>query len=261
MFTPQEVQEYKFDKALFGGYDMSAVDDFLDKLTEDYSALFKENTLLKNKLKVLVGTVEEYRSVDEEMRRTLAAAKKNADAMLEETRRACEAMRAEASQETETMRARLVAETEGEERKLRAAQADTTKFLTAFRAMLSEQARWVDAFAAAPPPQPPRENRVDDVAAEVAAAVASRLQADIPAPESAAPEISAATAAPTIAEPAAPSTIDSAIQIFEVTLGQGVRPLASDEMRIPGEELEEDTIVPPPHEDFPDLQFGKDFKA
>ncbi|MDR3207713.1 MAG: DivIVA domain-containing protein, partial [Oscillospiraceae bacterium] len=61
MLTPQEVQDKKFEKAVFGGYDMGGVDDFLEQLTEDYAALFKENAVLKSKLKVLVDTVEEYR--------------------------------------------------------------------------------------------------------------------------------------------------------------------------------------------------------
>ena len=39
MFTPQEIQEQTFSKAVFGGYDMQQVDDFLEPLTEDFSVL------------------------------------------------------------------------------------------------------------------------------------------------------------------------------------------------------------------------------
>ena len=58
MFTPQEVQEKTFEKAVFGGYDMQAVDEFLEPLTEDYVTLYKENALLKSKMKVLVEKVQ-----------------------------------------------------------------------------------------------------------------------------------------------------------------------------------------------------------
>ena len=58
-------------KAVFGGYDMSAVDDFLETLTTDYAALYKENAILKSKIKVLVEKVEEYRSTDDAMRMAL----------------------------------------------------------------------------------------------------------------------------------------------------------------------------------------------
>ena len=59
MLTPQEVSERAFPKASFGGYNMAQVDEFLDVLTEDYSALYSENAVLKSKMKVLVEKVEE----------------------------------------------------------------------------------------------------------------------------------------------------------------------------------------------------------
>ena len=60
MFTPQEIQEQTFSKAVFGGYDMQQVDDFLEPLTEDYITLYKENSVLKAKMKILVEKLEEY---------------------------------------------------------------------------------------------------------------------------------------------------------------------------------------------------------
>ena len=59
MLTPQEVSTHSFSKASFGGYNMAMVDEFLDELTDDYTALYKENAALKAKLKVLVEKVEE----------------------------------------------------------------------------------------------------------------------------------------------------------------------------------------------------------
>ena len=54
MLTPQEVSTHAFAKAMMGGYNMAAVDEFLDVLTDDYTNLYKENAALKAKLKVLV---------------------------------------------------------------------------------------------------------------------------------------------------------------------------------------------------------------
>ena len=61
MFTPQEIQEQTFAKAVFGGYDMQQVDDFLEPLTEDYITLYKENAVLKSKMKILVEKLEELK--------------------------------------------------------------------------------------------------------------------------------------------------------------------------------------------------------
>ena len=71
MLTPQEIQDKKFEKARFGGYDMTQIDDFLDIVLADYTALYKENAVLKGKMRVLVDKIEEYRSVD--LRRQIEA--------------------------------------------------------------------------------------------------------------------------------------------------------------------------------------------
>lgn len=82
MMTPQEVASHAFAKATLGGYNMAMVDEFLDLLTEDYTALYNDNAILKNKLKVLSDTVEEYRATDTAMRKTLLAAQQMAEAMV-----------------------------------------------------------------------------------------------------------------------------------------------------------------------------------
>ena len=74
MFTPQEIQEQTFSKAVFGGYDMQQVDDFLEPLTEDYIMLYKENSVLKSKMKVLVEKLEEYRGQEAAMKQQMAQA-------------------------------------------------------------------------------------------------------------------------------------------------------------------------------------------
>ena len=86
MFTPQEVSEKVFPKSSFGsgGYAMSAVDEFLDTLTEDYTALYKENVALKAKLKILAEKVEEYRATEDAMRSTLLTAQKMAAKLVQE---------------------------------------------------------------------------------------------------------------------------------------------------------------------------------
>jgi len=38
MLTPQDVQDKVFPRALVGGYDMTAVDDFLETMTEEVEA-------------------------------------------------------------------------------------------------------------------------------------------------------------------------------------------------------------------------------
>lgn len=79
MFTPQQIDQISFERATFGGYNMASVDEFLEPLTEDYVTLYKENALLKSKMRVLVGKLEEYRKNDAAMKAALAEAQKAAD--------------------------------------------------------------------------------------------------------------------------------------------------------------------------------------
>ena len=79
MLTPQEAESHVFPKASFGGYNMLQVDNFSDSLIEDYRTLYQENISLKNKMKVLVDKVEEYRSTENAMRKALMTAQRMAD--------------------------------------------------------------------------------------------------------------------------------------------------------------------------------------
>ena len=82
MFTPQQIDQISFGRATFGGYDMQQVDEFLEPLTEDYVTLYKENALLKSKMRVLVGKLEEYRKNEAAMKEAAANAQKAADKMI-----------------------------------------------------------------------------------------------------------------------------------------------------------------------------------
>lgn len=100
MFTPQEVRERPetFEKAVFGGYSMSSVDDFLAQLSEDYAALYKENAVLKSKMKVLVEQMEKYHSQEESLNKAILAAQKTADEMVVDAERKCAKMMSDTEQ-------------------------------------------------------------------------------------------------------------------------------------------------------------------
>lgn len=92
MFTPQEIQEQTFSKAVFGGYDMQQVDDFLEPLTEDYITLYKENSVLKAKMKILVEKLEEYRAQETQQSSATAEAEAKSAQLLKQTQAKCAAM-------------------------------------------------------------------------------------------------------------------------------------------------------------------------
>ena len=92
MFTPQQIDQVSFGKATFGGYNIEEVDAFLEPLTEDYVTLYKENALLKSKMRVLVAKLEEYRRNESSMKDAIVNAQKTCDMMVREAEAKCTQM-------------------------------------------------------------------------------------------------------------------------------------------------------------------------
>ena len=92
MFTPQQLDEIAFDRVPFKGYDIDSVDEVLGQLIDDYTTLYKENALLKSKMRVLVEKLEEYRNGEASMRDAMAGAQKTCDQMVRDTEAKCAQM-------------------------------------------------------------------------------------------------------------------------------------------------------------------------
>ena len=97
MFTPQQIDQISFGKAKFNGYKIEDVDAFLEPLTEDYVTLYKENALLKSKMKVLVAKLEEYRKNEASMKDAIVNAQKTCDKMVREAEEKCKQMLSQAN--------------------------------------------------------------------------------------------------------------------------------------------------------------------
>lgn len=199
MLTPQEVSTHAFTKATLGGYNMAMVDEFLDELTDDYTALYKENAALKAKLKVLVEKVEEYRSTEDAMRATLLTAQKMADSIVHEAEAKRDQILAQAEtgarEKIENYRREL---TEAQDR-LRQGQIELSKFIAASREICSKELSFLDQLPELPVAEPApaaepapveeieekvmaafKEQPVEEPAAEIAG---EPVQAEDPYPE------------------------------------------------------------------------------
>ena len=190
MLTPQEVSSRAFTKSALGGYNMAMVDEFLDELTDDYTALYKENAALKAKLKVLVEKVEEYRATEDAMRATLLTAQKMADTIVHEaeTKRDQLLQQAEAGarEKVETYRREL---SEAEDR-LRQGQLELSKFIAASRKLCSQQLSFLENLPQMPVSAPAEPSApVEEIEEKVMATFAPEQPepAEEPAEEPSAP--------------------------------------------------------------------------
>ena len=136
MFTPQQIEAISFATATFGGYDKRSVDDFLGPLVDDYVALYKENALLKSKMRVLVTKLEEYRSNESSMKQAIVEAQNTCDTMVKETEAKCAMMLSEtnvAAVENARANTQLL---EAENQKLEAAKKAAADSISAIEAQL-----------------------------------------------------------------------------------------------------------------------------
>lgn len=182
MLTPQEVSTHAFTKAAWGGYNMAMVDEFLDELTDDYTALYKENAALKAKMKVLVEKVEEYRATEDSMRATLLTAQRMADSIVREAEGKRDEILAQAesgAQEKIACHQKELAEAED---RLKQGQLELARFIDASRELCARELQFLDQLPKLPveqePPAPAAEAPVEEIEEKVMAAFAAQPPAE-----------------------------------------------------------------------------------
>ena len=250
MLTPQEVSNHAFAKSTFGGYNMAMVDEFLDAVTTDYAALYNDNQILKNKLKVLSDTVEEYRATDDAMRKTLLAAQKMAESMVSdaETRKAELVEEAEeaARQRINELRAEIAAE----EYRLQAAQESTAAYVAELVKLYEGQRDFLTGLAKLTPEVRANEARVTDTVSDIEEAM-SQFQTEETSPEL---NVHPPVASSAILLMAPPTDEESDEDEYE-----DEEPVESEEMDPLDRLLSELPDAAPASGRFDDLQFGKDY--
>ena len=269
MLTPQELQEKTFEKAIFGGYDMSGVDTFIETVTADYNSLFKENATLKNKLKVLVEKIEEYRSVDDVMRQMALKAQKESNEIIERAQKQATDMISTAHVTASDHKRDLRVEIEREEARLNSIKQETIKFVNHLRELYAKEIELLAAIPSLPVDETPKSKR-EQTAATAVKDIDNSVQAEI----ARSIEIEAgalgthplATTAPPPPEgvllgdesPEHESDLPSDARVYEVQFGG-----SSDESDLSDIwKPEEDTVAPQPRTNFDDLEmeFGPNYK-
>ena len=234
MMTPQEVGSRSFAKATLGGYNLAQVDEFLDALTEDYTALYNENAILKGKLKVLSETVEEYRATDNAMRKALLAAQNMADDIVEDAKKKQSEMLDETEKAARQRMDELQKAIDVEEYRLRQAQESTAAYVKKLAEFHDLEMDFLSRLGEMVPPEIAAREK-DDPSVDIKAAVAAQVFPEKPGPE---------------ATPAAP-------RLVAVGPDDDVPPLP-DDIVLPG--MDDSELDPDATRRFSDIQFGKDYK-
>lgn len=230
--TPQDIREKTFEKAMFGGYDMAAVQNYQEEVATELANAQKEIAVLKGKMKVLVDKIEEYRASEDAMRLAILSAQKVGKQIEDDAQARADKILSEAKNTSDRILGGLQHETANEEAKLLNAKTSCAKFLEDVRNLCLTQLEYLDGVArskAASAPRAAARPTASAAPAEPAPAApaepASAAQPEAPAagqPVQAEPVYAAETvsAAPVEAQPveaddaAADSAADDATQLY-----------------------------------------------
>ena len=166
MITPQDIKEKTFEKALFGGYDMAAVDSFLEEISTDIALLQRENATLRGKMKVLVDKVEEYRGNEDALRMAVVSAQRLGNIIEREAREKADAMVSDASAEAARITKDAQLEVEMEKARLDEAKQASAQFVENMELLCNRQLSFLEKVGEMDFVKEHRANRIVEVVPE-----------------------------------------------------------------------------------------------
>ncbi len=197
MLTPQDLQDVTFEKAKIGGYQMQSVDELLEPLMEDYVTLYKENAVLKSKMRLLVERLEEYRDSEAKIQAEAEAARRQSEELLADARRRSEEILRKAEAEAKSRNEDVDSAVSAEQDRLAKAKAVTAEFVDAVEAQLERQRKSLELIRNLDLPKakpvkraydyesekdPPREEAAAEIAAQIEENV-GRITNGYPSPD------------------------------------------------------------------------------
>jgi len=149
--NPQNIREKTFEKAVFGGYDMSEVDNYLSEVSTELANAQRESAVLKSKMKVLVEKIEEYRANEDAMHLALLSAQKVSAQIQNEAEQKCAAMLEHAQLKSEEIIGAIKTQEKKEREQLMDAKRSSAEFLEHMRQICQKQLAFLDAVGSAEP--------------------------------------------------------------------------------------------------------------
>src|SRR5512139_3927938 len=85
--TPMDIRQQQFTVKMFRGFDPQEVDGFLEEVAEDYEALVRENSLLKEQLQALEERTRGMEDREKLLQETLVTTQRVTDELRETAKR------------------------------------------------------------------------------------------------------------------------------------------------------------------------------
>ena len=103
MLTPLDIHNKEFKRS-FRGYNEDEIDDFLDRVVNDYEKLFRENDNLKEELARMKKDNAQYQKLENKLKETLLIPQKPANEVTDTAKQHAENLRESTAKECQNMR-------------------------------------------------------------------------------------------------------------------------------------------------------------
>ena len=136
MLTPIDIQNQDFAVKL-RGYDADEVDDFLDIIGADYEKLYKENAELREQVKQLDKSIEQYRAMEETLQKSIVLAQTAAEDIKKNAAEKADVIMNEAQSKSENLQRQIDSEIQAKRSELASVQAEVTGYKSRIKGICS----------------------------------------------------------------------------------------------------------------------------
>lgn len=141
--TPIDIQRQDFEVKL-RGYNADEVDDFLDLVGKDYEKLYRENSELKEQIKQLDRSLEQYKSMEATLQQSIVLAQTAAEDIRKNAAEKADVIVNEAQSKSENMYRQLDMDIQNKKNELAGVQAEVSGYKTRIKGICSALLEMLD---------------------------------------------------------------------------------------------------------------------
>ncbi len=143
MLTPIDIQRQDFEVKL-RGYNADEVDDFLDLVGKDYEKLYKDNAELREQVKRLERSVEQYKTMEATLQQSIVLAQTAAEDIKKSAAEKANVIVNEAQSKSEDMYRQLDKDIQNKRNELSGVQAEVSGYRTRIKGICSALLEMID---------------------------------------------------------------------------------------------------------------------
>ena len=143
MLTPIDIQRQDFEVKL-RGYNADEVDDFLDLVGKDYEKLYKENAELRDQIRQLNKSVEQYQAMESTLQQSIVLAQTAAEDIKKSAAEQANVIVNEAQSKSENMYRQIDQDIQAKKNELASVQVEVSGYKTRIKGICSALLEMLD---------------------------------------------------------------------------------------------------------------------